>query len=313
MTVLDVDVEKTDILHNGKVYVSCICSCGTCKTVTTSNLVTGNTKSCGCKNHKTGPKIDLVGQKFGKLTVKRLKRIDEYPNKKRKKIEWYCDCECGTKDHLVSSDHLKRGDVKSCGCLRRKTGNDHKMFKDLTGMVFGRLTVLHRAKNADTGNKTRWFCKCKCGNTKIVKSRDLLCGDVKSCGCMISKNEEVIRRLLISNDINFKTQFWFNDLRNDKTNVVLRFDFAIFDKNGFLIMLIEYDGEQHFKEMRFSSNPKRNKEKLESTKYCDNLKNKYCKQNGFSLFRIPYTYEDEVEKLVLGALKEKGLIIERND
>ena len=34
---------------------------------------------------------------------------------------------------------------------------------DLTGMKFGRLTVIERAENAKNGN-LRWLCKCECGN-----------------------------------------------------------------------------------------------------------------------------------------------------
>lgn len=55
-------------------------------------------------------------------------------------------------------------------------------FQDLTGMKFGKLTVL---KRADKGNMkaTRWICECECGNIKIVYGADLKSGHTKSCGC----------------------------------------------------------------------------------------------------------------------------------
>lgn len=53
---------------------------------------------------------------------------------------------------------------------------------DLTGKVFGRLTVLEQA-----GTKHReilWLCKCSCGNTHTVVSSTLRNGVAKSCGCL---------------------------------------------------------------------------------------------------------------------------------
>lgn len=55
---------------------------------------------------------DLSGQKFGKLTA--IKVVDE-PVKGGNHKKWVCLCECGNKT-VVTSDHLKKGDIKSCGC-----------------------------------------------------------------------------------------------------------------------------------------------------------------------------------------------------
>jgi hypothetical protein len=52
--------------------------------------------------------------------------------------------------------------------------------QDLSGAVFGRLTVLRRA--ACPGNP-RWVCICECGKEHITTSSSLKSGDTKSCGC----------------------------------------------------------------------------------------------------------------------------------
>jgi hypothetical protein len=55
---------------------------------------------------------DLTGMKFGKLTA--IKPVNEklgWGHHKR----WICNCECGNTT-IVSSDHLTKGDTKSCGC-----------------------------------------------------------------------------------------------------------------------------------------------------------------------------------------------------
>lgn len=53
---------------------------------------------------------------------------------------------------------------------------------DLSGQVFGRLTVLSRATVRLKGNAV-WVCRCSCGTEKEVRGTHLRNGDVKSCGC----------------------------------------------------------------------------------------------------------------------------------
>ena len=60
--------------------------------------------------------------------------------------------------------------------------------KDLTGLKFGRLTVLYEAEPRYTSGghkKIMWHCKCDCGKgTELdVHSIDLISGHTKSCGC----------------------------------------------------------------------------------------------------------------------------------
>lgn len=53
---------------------------------------------------------------------------------------------------------------------------------NLTGQRFDKLVVIKRAEN-DKYGKSRWICKCDCGNEKVVNSRELNRGDTTSCGC----------------------------------------------------------------------------------------------------------------------------------
>lgn len=66
---------------------------------------------------------------------------------------------------------------------------DKSKVHDLTGQKFGLLTVIGLAET-DT-RKTYWVCKCDCGNMKTVRSDSLLCGAIKSCGCIKRKQDEV--------------------------------------------------------------------------------------------------------------------------
>lgn len=53
---------------------------------------------------------------------------------------------------------------------------------NLIGQRFGRLLVIDRSEN-DAHGKTRWLCKCDCGNEKVVGGAELRQGKTKSCGC----------------------------------------------------------------------------------------------------------------------------------
>lgn len=56
---------------------------------------------------------------------------------------------------------------------------------DLHGRRFGRLVVIARAANTC---RTRWMCRCDCGNETIVFSHSLTRGLTKSCGCLRNEN-----------------------------------------------------------------------------------------------------------------------------
>lgn len=95
---------------NGETYCECLCDCGNYIVVRLSSLHTGNTTSCGC-NHSP----DLIGMKFGKLTV-----IREVPSNTKQRM-WLCECECGNQICL-SSYVLTSGHTQSCGCLIKSHG-----------------------------------------------------------------------------------------------------------------------------------------------------------------------------------------------
>ena len=56
--------------------------------------------------------------------------------------------------------------------------------RNLTGMTFGRLTVLKQVPSTNRGRYATWLCQCACGTLKRVTSSNLRRGQVKSCGCL---------------------------------------------------------------------------------------------------------------------------------
>lgn len=64
---------------------------------------------------------------------------------------------------------------------------------DLTGKVFGRLTVTSLVWPKRKAY-VQWNCKCTCGNEKVVASKHLVTGSVKSCGCITNQEDLVGKR-----------------------------------------------------------------------------------------------------------------------
>ena len=63
-----------------------------------------------------------------------------------------------------------------------------KVRQDLSGRVFGRLTVLKQYEdyiNPNGVHYAQWLCRCSCGNKEniIVQAQHLKSGHTQSCGC----------------------------------------------------------------------------------------------------------------------------------
>ena len=104
-----------------------------------------------------------------------------------------------------------------------------------------------------------------------------------------SRGEIKIEEILSKAGLNFKEEYIFPDLVSSNGRP-LRFDFAVFDDDGDLDFLIEYQGIQHYEP----------KEKfgglsgLRKQQYNDALKREYCKAHGYILIAIPYWEEPRI-------------------
>lgn len=59
-------------------------------------------------------------------------------------------------------------------------------FIDITGKRFGQLIATERIPPA-SGTRSKWICKCDCGNVATVSISNLRNGHTTSCGCVIVK------------------------------------------------------------------------------------------------------------------------------
>jgi hypothetical protein len=137
------------------------CECGNTLEVSKASLVSGNTKSCGCRKSP-----NLVGKRFGRLTV--LQRAPSRPLSPH--FLWQCQCSCGSLLEVFGSN-LKRGHTTSCGCVRSG--------EELVGQVFGKWQVLHK----DPSRAGKFVCRCECGNTASIATQPLISGS-RICRCL---------------------------------------------------------------------------------------------------------------------------------
>lgn len=120
----------------------------------------------------------------------------------------------------------------------------------------------------------------KCGHTYMVAPKDFISG--RRCPrCRSSKGEEFIYSYLKENRYKFECQY---KMEGCKSKRFLPFDFSVFLDEK--IILIEYQGVQHYKPIDFFGGKKTFIERL-----ChDEIKKDFCEKNNIELIEIPYYY-----------------------
>lgn len=135
-------------------------------------------------------KIDLVGEKFGRLTVVRYSG-----RTKDRHSLWDCVCDCGGKTTTLSR-YLKGGHTQSCGCYRREQlakahatmdrSNCRPPIADIANQRFGKLVAIKPTSERGSHRHVVWHCRCDCGNPHLAAVGALRAGGVRSCGCIRS-------------------------------------------------------------------------------------------------------------------------------
>lgn len=64
-----------------------------------------------------------------------------------------------------------------------------KLKDDLTGMKFGRLTVI--GVHGCGERKIQYVCQCDCGGVKVTRADALKSGGCKSCGCLKKEQDRI--------------------------------------------------------------------------------------------------------------------------
>lgn len=254
-------------------YFLCRCDvCGKIRPVRASALLSGTSTACSksCSS-------SIVGLRFGRWQV--LKKDLSRPR------YVICRCDCGT-IRSVFEGTLKQGASLSCGCLKSEHGkrDNENNALDHVGEKHGLLLI----KEAYKKNENYYYiCQCECGNTTEVSGKKLFSGQTVSCGCINSKANMRLDKILTAYKIPFKREYRFEDCRD---KLPLPFDFALFNSEGELIGLIENNGDQHYSARGTQWNTP---ERLIYTQKHDYIKQKFAEENHIPLLIIPYQFFEE--------------------
>lgn len=114
--------------------------------------------------------------------------------------------------------------------------------------------------------------------------------------CNASAGELMIMNVLDRLNIHYVYQKRFDDCRAKQP---LPFDFFLPN----YALCIEYDGEQHFRQVSYFGGVKG----LKGRQDHDHIKNKYCKENHIKLIRITYKIHDEdsIKHIILDSINRK--------
>lgn len=239
-----------------------------------------------------GKLINLTGHRFTKLIVLFPICVKNRSNANR---YWLCRCDCGN-EIVCRTDCLQNKHIQSCGCMIIEGiyKKSEKIIEETIGQRYGKLTVAEFVgykMKSDGVNMAMFRCICDCGNDNFIVSGNSLRSNLTlSCGCLTrSIGEENIEYILRYNNIYFKSEYVFLDLKSNRDGY-LRYDFAILDEANIPVRLIEFDGEQHVHPVDHYGG----EEKFKIQKRNDYLKNQYALSHNIPLVRIPYSKRDYI-------------------
>lgn len=235
-----------------------------------------------------------IGKRFGKLT------IVGYISEDKGSTHFECVCDCSpNKKIIVEWTDLNTKRKQSCGCFQKEQGKYRAL--DLTNQVFGDFKAVEKTDLRKNG-KVVWLCKCvHCGHEELLSTRQLKAVLDRHCPVCHelshnSKGEEKIAELLKLQGLSFEMEKSFDGCKSRK-NIKLRFDFFV--NNSWLI---EFDGIQHFQITAWSKD-------LDYIKEKDEIKNSFCRKNGYPLIRIPYWEYDNMTLLDLIPSSSRFLVV----
>ena len=125
---------------------------------------------------------------------------------------------------------------------------------------------------------------CECGNHFVCQYRKFLNGQFRcnSCATKKSKYEKIFEEFLKENNIEYLYQYRISSCQYKKP---LPFDFLILKER----LLIEIQGEQHYKPIRFRCHTIEEAEDIfKKQKIRDKIKEEFCKEKNIPLLIISY-------------------------
>jgi len=261
------------------------CPCDELVITTYDSFIASNTKCCRpCSERIGGKKImndyETVKNKFADAGCTLISK--EYHGCEDL-LEFICSC--GKLAKLSYHAFQRSPRCQTCGIESR---NDSfrlsyeyvKEYFENHGCILKSETYINSQTNLEY--------ICSCGRESTISFSSFKNG--RRCGCIKSRGELLISSFLSSLNIKFKPQHTYDDCRNINK---LPFDFIVYI-NDLIILLLEFDGEQHFMAIKKFGGEAKFQQRVK----CDNIKNRYCITNNIPILRISYREFKYIEFII---------------
>ena len=203
LTILNVKKEegKSSIIWK----FECLCSCGEKVVKRANQVLSGRARSCG--HLKKKDYSNLIGQKFGELTILEISEPIKELNSRRIST---CLCSCGRKVKSNFSAVIN-GQTKTCGdCSRGVRSTRDKDCSYLIGKTIGELTILFRANVSEAEKHKEYYsCRCSCGNELVLPVEKITSGKITTClECKNKVGKEDSSSLPSKNNLGIRNIHW---------------------------------------------------------------------------------------------------------
>jgi predicted Zn-ribbon and HTH transcriptional regulator len=176
------------------------------------------------------------------------------------------------------------------------SGKKHYTFKEIKEILYNLVGNEYEIIGEYVNHRTKvLFRHNKCGNEWFSTPRSFINNNTRCPKCKQSKGERRIEEFLINNNIKYECQYSTPECKNHNP---LEFDIIIYKSNNEII-LIEYQGRQHFEPVEFWGGIKN----LLYIQQNDKIKYDYCLSNNIPLIYINYWEYNQIENIL-----EKELI-----
>ncbi|MFA1738007.1 hypothetical protein [Lysinibacillus fusiformis] len=253
-------------------------------------------EKCNLKNIAGHNKLtDIDYQKIKKENGINIVNIEKYQDSSTRILHICPDC---NKEWNVSPSHVLSKNSERCeSCSYIYRSQKRLLSEEEIHQKVEELNCTWISGNYK-GNDSLLTFKCECGKNFRKRYSDFRNGWNRCTICMksLSTGEHAIKKWLEIHNIPFVHQQKFDDLRG-KRKMPLSYDFAVYNEQGDIRCLIEYDGAYHFKPMYSFHKDKIIAEKsFEETQTRDKIKTVYAKKMDIPLIRLSGTQYKYLDK-----------------
>lgn len=262
-------------------------TCGTTLTKTPNAILSGH-RCFSCFGNKRKTTAEYA-QYVREVSDGEYELIGEYINVATKTE--FKHVACGNEYSTAPSVFNSGKRCPNCHSRRRRTTPE---FIELLADVHGQeMTVLSPYINTHAPVLIHHE---KCGQTFTPTPSAILKGH--GCPhCISSSGEKAVAKVLDELCMKYKHEVGLPGCVHKRQ---LFFDFVVYGKNDDILLIIEYDGRQHFEAIDYFGG----EDRFVITQKTDAIKNAYCEQRNLPLLRIRHDFNGDLTQLITNKLND---------